>query len=305
MSKSSSGINFKRLKEPFPQKSHSFRLQSCGKKNGKFWAMCLVYIQSRDVQDRLDFVVGPENWRTIFRPIQIGSESGVECTIEIKINGEWIGKTDVAPTTDVEKLKGAYSDAFKRAAVHWGIGRYLYDFEAIFAEIVDKAGPFIHKGQTKDKEYFLWKEPILKLKAKDDGPIDDPEHPDFDPIANESIMDHLEPKRKNGPGNHQDQVAPTYPADEFDRINDQKKDPNTKQKRNVLPNKAPVGPIAKIEVEELIKTNKWSAKSFTKLMKMVSKDKVSDLTRDEFDFIANIIKETPEERFLKDDQFQN
>lgn len=306
MSKSNLEINFKKLKDPFPQRAHSWRVQSCGEKNGKIWCMVLVYIQSRDVQDRLDQVVGPENWRTHFRTIQIGSESGVECTLEIKVGGEWVGKTDVAPTTEVEKLKGAYSDALKRAAVHWGIGRYLYDLEARFAEIVDKPGPFINKGYLKEKKInFYWKEPVLNLKTKPDDNIDDPDHPDYDPVANESIMDHLEPKRKNGSGNHQDQVAPTFPVEEFDRIDDQKKDPNTRQKRNVLPNKAPVGPIAKKEVEDLIKTHQWTAKSFTRLMKMVSKEKVSDLTRDEFDFIANIIKENSEERFLKDDQFQS
>jgi hypothetical protein len=32
-----------------------------------------------------------------------------------------------AGDSDVEEEKGAISDAFKRAAVKWGIGRYLYD----------------------------------------------------------------------------------------------------------------------------------------------------------------------------------
>ena len=42
----------------------------------------------------------------------------------------WIAKSDGAGSTDVEGDKGGISDAFKRAAVKWGIGRYLYDLDA-------------------------------------------------------------------------------------------------------------------------------------------------------------------------------
>ena len=41
--------------------------------------------------------------------------------------GVWITKTDGAGETDIEGEKGAFSDAFKRAAVHHGVARYLYD----------------------------------------------------------------------------------------------------------------------------------------------------------------------------------
>jgi len=43
---------------------------------------------------------------------------------------EWIWKADGAGDTDVEAEKGAISDAFKRAAVKWGVGRYLYDLDS-------------------------------------------------------------------------------------------------------------------------------------------------------------------------------
>ena len=39
-------------------------------------------------------------------------------------------KADGAGQTDMEAEKGALSDALKRAAVRWGIGRYLYDLKA-------------------------------------------------------------------------------------------------------------------------------------------------------------------------------
>jgi hypothetical protein len=42
----------------------------------------------------------------------------------------WVRKSDGAGETQVEGEKGAISDALKRAAVKWGIGRYLYDLDS-------------------------------------------------------------------------------------------------------------------------------------------------------------------------------
>lgn len=47
---------------------------------------------------------------------------------------EWVTKADGAGDSDVEAEKGAISDALKRAAVKWGIGRYLYDLGNIWVD---------------------------------------------------------------------------------------------------------------------------------------------------------------------------
>lgn len=80
------------------------------------------YITARTVMNRLDSVVGPSGWYDTYRPIA----GGVECTLFIKFGDEWIGKTDAAEETKIEPVKGAYSDALKRAACKWGIARELY-----------------------------------------------------------------------------------------------------------------------------------------------------------------------------------
>jgi hypothetical protein len=49
--------------------------------------------------------------------------------------GEWVQKWDAAENTDIEPVKGGISDSFKRAAVLWGIGRYLYGLAAMWVEI--------------------------------------------------------------------------------------------------------------------------------------------------------------------------
>jgi len=87
------------------------------------------YITARQVADRLDTVIGPGNWETRFRVLN-EEKAVVECTLTIF--GQM--KSDVGypnnpgrPELEDEPYKAAYSDAFKRAAVAWGVGRFLYD----------------------------------------------------------------------------------------------------------------------------------------------------------------------------------
>ena len=70
----------------------------------------------------------------------------------------WITKWDGAENTDVEGVKGGLSGAMKRAAVQWGIGRYLYGLEETFA-IINERGRF--RGRTKDQKPFRWDPPEL------------------------------------------------------------------------------------------------------------------------------------------------
>lgn len=85
------------------------------------------YITARQVAERLDGVVGPGNWQTCFRVLD-AEKVVVECTLTLYS----VSKCDVGysnnPDADHESepFKAAYSDAFKRAAVQWGIGRFLY-----------------------------------------------------------------------------------------------------------------------------------------------------------------------------------
>lgn len=83
----------------------------------------LGYIDARFVMETLDAKVLPENWQDRYEDIP----GGTRCGIGILINGEWVWKWDAAPHSDIESVKGGHSDALKRAAVKWGIGRDLYD----------------------------------------------------------------------------------------------------------------------------------------------------------------------------------
>jgi hypothetical protein len=112
---------FEKLAAPFNPEDLEWRAGATNAEKTK--ALALAYITSRAVMDRLDEVVGPQNWRDEYAPGPVG---GLVCGISLRINGDWITKWDGADNTQFEAVKGGLSDAFKRAAVKWGIGRYLY-----------------------------------------------------------------------------------------------------------------------------------------------------------------------------------
>lgn len=100
--------------------------------NPHLGVMPLAYIDARCVMDRLDNVVGPDNWMTEFTETAKGR---VLCKLSIKYNGEWITKTDGAGESKTEGEKGAISDALKRAAVQFGINRSMYDFDSSWVKV--------------------------------------------------------------------------------------------------------------------------------------------------------------------------
>ena len=109
------------LKNPMP---YQWRVQSFSK--NKPSASCVAYIDARDVMNRLDDVVGSNNWQDDYKVIngQLFAGIGIKCH-----NDEWVWKWDTGTESQTEKEKGIVSDSFKRAAVKWGIGRFLYDLE--------------------------------------------------------------------------------------------------------------------------------------------------------------------------------
>jgi hypothetical protein len=90
-------------------------------------ALALVYVDARVIQDRLDDVLGVEGWQDEY---EVLPDNSVVCRLRLKIGGEWVTKMDVGGQSEQpdggDRMKAAFSDALKRAAVKFGIGRYLY-----------------------------------------------------------------------------------------------------------------------------------------------------------------------------------
>lgn len=146
------------LKKPFSEKDLQWRIQRSGITNGSPWAVAIAYIDSRAVQNRLDDVMTPAYWSDSYETIP----NGFICTLSLKMEDGWVSKSDGGEMTDIEGLKGGLSDAFKRAAVKWGIGRYLYDIPEEWVEFVEKGN-----GETVkiDGQYFYW-----RIKSKNPTP---------------------------------------------------------------------------------------------------------------------------------------
>lgn len=130
--------------------NHKWKIQSFNKAKTK--ASCVAYIDARDVMDRLDKVVGIGNWKDSYRR---DSKDRLICKLEINLSEEWVGKEDVGMESGSEGEKGEFSDAFKRAAVKWGVGRFLYDMEIKWLDIKMEGG--IKKYSYNGKEVSQYK----------------------------------------------------------------------------------------------------------------------------------------------------
>ncbi len=155
------------LLAPFPEAEIHWRAQSLTKQS-PYKALALAYIDSRHVQSRLDAVMGISGWQCEYKhdlsgktscgiglllPTNAGIYAAKKAVLSVsESETEWIWKWDGAGDTQVEAEKGAYSDSFKRAAVKWGIGRYLYDMPAqwIPCETYERGGKQVFSKFTED-----------------------------------------------------------------------------------------------------------------------------------------------------------
>lgn len=113
----------KALTQPWQHSEIKWRVGAMTKDKKK--TMPLAYIDARVVMERLDSVVGVENWQDRYE----FHDKRTMCYLSIRLNDEWICKADGAGDSDIESEKGAISDAFKRASVKWGMGRELYEMK--------------------------------------------------------------------------------------------------------------------------------------------------------------------------------
>jgi hypothetical protein len=198
------------LAAPFAADAISWRAQSM-KADGTS-AMALAYIDARDVMRRLDEVCGPADWSDSYTETAKGR---LICTLSIRIGDEWISKSDGAGDTDVEGAKGALSDALKRAAVKWGIGRYLYDLPVVWAECesYERGGKKQWKRWTPNGERKL----IAAVRgagapaaiAAAPAPIQDD---DGVPASVQAMVDGLEAASKRGEGAMTEYWVGNWPA---------------------------------------------------------------------------------------------
>lgn len=128
------------LERPFPVSRLHWRIGATNQE--KTSGIALAYIDARDVMRRLDESVGFEKWQCRYSHADklIICEIGLLIAVGSSADG-WSWRANGAGETAVEGQKGGCSDAFKRAAVMWGIGRYLYALPNVWVPIENRRLP--------------------------------------------------------------------------------------------------------------------------------------------------------------------
>jgi hypothetical protein len=134
-----------RLAEPFPAEAVQWKPQVLSKDHRR--CLAVAYIEVRDVFDRLDDVVGPAGWQTALQVVDGIVYGGIG--IRNPQTGEWVWKWDCGEISSGSemKAKGDVSDAYKRAGVQWGIGRYLYRLPRVWCDYDEERRQIINPPQ--------------------------------------------------------------------------------------------------------------------------------------------------------------
>lgn len=135
-------------------------------------AIPMAYITARAARERLNDVCGIGGWQSVV--YSVGGQ--LACSIAIWMGGQWITKTDGAHAGFLEPVvedgkggkvsgkeeqriemesKGAFSNAFKRAAAAWGIGEYLYKVKPPWMPVQKNAGGYV-TGFTDESKKKLY-----------------------------------------------------------------------------------------------------------------------------------------------------
>lgn len=130
------------LRRPFTAEAVGFKVQATwggGEGQAPTDGMVVTYIDARLAGERLNLVC-PDAWSPEYEPIPGG---GLLC----KLTVAGVTRPDMS---DDYTGKGLYSDALKRAAVHFGVGVSVYAMPKIFLKVSDGhlRGKSSRKGKT-------------------------------------------------------------------------------------------------------------------------------------------------------------
>jgi hypothetical protein len=124
--------DLKVLKAPFAKDNLGVKVQSFSKDRTR--AMLVLYLQHTDVMNKLEEV--DPAWTSEV----LGEERhGETCYVRTRLTLKGVARENVGEGGDP---KSAYSDALKRAAMLFGVGRYLYDSVTVWTEYNDQRDRF-------------------------------------------------------------------------------------------------------------------------------------------------------------------
>lgn len=136
------------------------------KKDGKM--SLLLFQDARCAMRILDETLGQFGWACQYKEEKGTLFAGIALKAK---DGTWVWKWDAGAPSNFEKEKGEASDAFKRAAVRWGIGRSLYSApkiripESNSTHYVSVIG-YDDNGNINDLEVRDWNDEVVFLMAE-------------------------------------------------------------------------------------------------------------------------------------------
>ncbi|MEB9552425.1 Rad52/Rad22 family DNA repair protein [Bacillus cereus] len=150
------------LQAEFPLEHLGWKITTTFESNGRFFAYLAPFVDARAIQDRFDEVFGIDKWQVSYEK---WGEKATKCTISVFLNERWISKEDGSEESDYNAVKGGFSNSLKRAAVLWGVGRYLYNIKPHKVELTthSKGKNDIYVSYKKKGYYFT---PPTRLQQK-------------------------------------------------------------------------------------------------------------------------------------------
>ncbi|MGN4816772.1 Rad52/Rad22 family DNA repair protein [Bacillus cereus group sp. MYBK163-2] len=152
------------LQAEFPFEQLGWKITHTFESQGRFFAYVAPFVDARAIQDRFDEVFGIDKWQVSYEK---WGEKATKCTISVFLNERWISKEDGSEESDYSSVKGGFSNSLKRAAVLWGVGRYLYNIKPHKVELTTQG-----KGKNdiyvsyQRKGYYFTPPTMLQQKNK-------------------------------------------------------------------------------------------------------------------------------------------
>lgn len=143
-----------KLTDAFADEDIIYKVTKCGLVHGDPWALLQVFIEPRAIMQRLD---DAGKWSDAYERVDLG------WLCRISLDGDV--RSDGCESTG--NVKVDLSRAFGRAAVKFGIGRYLYRLPTLWASFyyVDNPGKANLKRLKIEGEVYYWAPPRMPMEA--------------------------------------------------------------------------------------------------------------------------------------------
>jgi hypothetical protein len=159
--------NIEALTRPISPEEIEWRIVNKPSEKNKYKMSVAPYIDSRCVMERFDEAFGWDGWSDSLLVTPDGK--GMIITVEVNTAAGRIQKSDSVTidhekNKDVDAMKTAASDAIKRVAVKFGVGRDLYNYPKVAIQV---------KPTDSDKYMPSWAATKLSALVKDviDGKV--------------------------------------------------------------------------------------------------------------------------------------